>query len=409
MASHRELPSGSRIPPPKLSTRPQTSRPAPIGQPEQADVLTLLGVLLRRWYVILPGFVLAALAGYFVYESVEPIYEADAVYVLAGSEAAPGEAGEEGDGPVDGETAAGPVATSGLAIAAVAESDEVRSALAEQGLTADYTVDYESEGRLFRLEATAPVEEGVVDTANAVIEVIEEEIERRQAALGVDAAERPQLEVLARPTIAVATEEIAPDGTVVTRFVSQGVAAIVDAAPEAQAANPVPANQATAELLATTVGSEVRQTVLQEELGLESQYDIRTNRQDALPFIRISADGTEPVDVLSTLDAVRADMQAELDQRQEAAGVDPAERTELREVAVPMEAEAEAGQAIRPTLTVVGLVIALAVGGAVLLESVSNALARRRDEPVYLQLSFRSSDTEDDDDGRLSSDLDLRT
>ncbi len=383
--------------PAERSTRPSTVRPAPIGQPEQADVLTLLGVLLRRWYVLVPGVILAVVGGYFVNQSVDPVYEVEGVYLLGSG------TGQEGNGALDGETTGDPVATSGRAIAAVVEGDEVRSTLAEQGLTADYTVTYEPDAQLFRVEATARREEGVVETADAVLERVQEEIERRQAALGVDAAERPVLEVLTRPSIAVASQETAPDGTAVTAFSSQGVLAVLDASP--RAANPVPPNQATAQLLETTIDSDAREALLQEELGLTSRYNISTDRRDELPFVTIRASGTEPDDVLSTLEAVRADMQAELDQRQDEAGVDPAERTELREVAVPAEAEAEAGQAIRPTLTVVGLIIALAVGGALLLESVSNALARRRGDEVYLQWWYDASGTDADDEDRSGSEL----
>lgn len=353
-------------------------------------MLTLAGVLLRRWYILVPGAILAAVAGYFVYEAVEPIYEAEAVYVLAGDE--PGGGENEEVGVLGGEDATGPVAISGRAIAAVTEGDEIRAQLAEQGFTADYTVTFEADGQLFRVEATASLEDGVVETASAALDAVEEEIERRQNTLGVDPQQRPVFEVLARPTATVATEEVAPDGAVVTTYRSQGVAAIVDA--QARPANPVPPNQATAELLATRVGSDVRQAQLQEEFGLTSKYRVRTNRQDALPFVRIDATGTDPGDVLATLSAVRGEFDVELEQRQDAVGVNPAERTQLREVAVATEAEAEAGQAIRPTLTVVGLVIALAVGSALLLEAVTNAIARRRRDDVYLRWFYQGPDSQ---------------
>jgi F0F1-type ATP synthase membrane subunit c/vacuolar-type H+-ATPase subunit K len=356
-------------------------------------VLTLLGIFLRRWYVILPGLILAVVAAWVVNDRAIPEYETAGTLMLAmapdaeeddGDSDAEPEAGEGAD-PPGSESVAG-VAMSGRVIAEVVQSDAVRLRLLEEGLGAQYTVEYMDEGSLLEVQATADAEEEAVLTAQAVVDELDAEIESRQDDAGLEGEDRMAAEVVAEPSAAVLQETEEDDGTLTTQYVSRGVVAMVDMASEETAPNPLGANQESAQILANVMNNDAKRDQVAEHDDFD--YSVGQDRQDAAPFLYVTATGPEPDGVLETYSAARAAIEAELESRQEDAGVEPESRVVIETISEPTEVEDIGGDGIRAALTVLALIAALAFGVALLVESVVNALARRREQEAQLPLLY---------------------
>jgi hypothetical protein len=369
------------------------SRLPPLEGPPQADVLTLLGIFLRRWYVIVPGLILAVVAAWVVNDRAIPEYEAGGTLMLTvasedeedeGDDGAELEAGEEADEP-GSESVAG-VAMSGRVIAEVVQGDAVRLELLEEGLGAQYTVEYSEEGSLLEVESVSGDEDEAVLTAQAVVEELDAEIESRQDAAGLEDEDRVAAEVLAEPSAAVVQEIEEEDGTVTTQYISRGVVAMVGMAAEETAPNPVAADPATAQILANVMNSDAKRDQVVEQQDFD--YSVGQERQDAAPFLYVTAYGPDPDGVLETFSAARAAIQDELETRQADAGVEPESRVVVDTVSEPTEVEDIGGDGTRAALTVLALVAALAFGIALLVESVVNALARRREQEARLPLLY---------------------
>jgi hypothetical protein len=372
------------------------SRLPPLEGPPQADVLTLLGIFLRRWYVIVPGLILAVVAAWVVNDRAIPEYEAGGTLMLTMASEAEEDEGDDGDDGAElgseeeadepgSESVAG-VAMSGRVIAEVVQGDAVRLELLEEGLGAQYTVEYSEEGSLLEAEAVSADEDEAVLTAQAVMDELDAEIEARQDAAGLEDENRVAAEVLAEPSAAVAQEIEQEDGTVTTQYVSRGVVAMVGIAVEETAANPLGPDPASAQILANVMNSDAKRDQVAEHEDFD--YSVGQDRQDAAPFLYVTAYGPDPDGVLDTFSATRAAIQDELESRQAEAGVDPEARVVVETVSEPTEVEDVGGDGTRAALTVLALIAALAFGVALLIESVVNALARRRDQEARLPLLY---------------------
>ena len=168
------------------------------------DLLTTIRILLRRWFVVVPGLLLTAGAAYYAMQAVSPSYEAAGAVVLLG----PATAGA----PVKGEPTPPPVnpylefggalETTGEILSRTLMSQAEVDKLYAKGATATYEVGTGSEGGspIVNVIATDTDEAVAIRTVGIVAAEVRAELQRRQAAAGAPASQFIRVEDVTIPT-----------------------------------------------------------------------------------------------------------------------------------------------------------------------------------------------------------------
>ena len=174
------------------------------------DLRSLIRLLIRRWAVVIPTIAITVFVGQEMLSSVEPEFEANgSILVLAPPETAvSGTTGTSVDDvSPSSEVVSNPFAeisaalnTSAFALAQLATNEAERERITASGLSADYDVVVLSDGPILSITARAERPTQAVATAKAVMELIAERIDEREARIGVPPERRLDLEVLSTPT-----------------------------------------------------------------------------------------------------------------------------------------------------------------------------------------------------------------
>jgi len=345
------------------------------------NLKNIFGALRRRWWAA--GLVLGvtAAAVVWVVSNTADQYQATATLLLAGPEIMGLEGQPAEDEATEEEATEDEVSQGGVndvrldpnVVVEIANGDSVRSRLGIEGV--EYSVISVGEG-ILRVEALSDSEEGVVETALAVIEEIERIAEDLEASDPVSTAE---ITILSQPQfVRERAIEPSPDGEDPgdqedqVEYVAVGsVFLAVDEAPdEAPQGNPYTASDGTLRVIQEVASTDqAREAVLGGIEDETASFAMVMQPRDAVPFVYVEATAGSPEATMATLDAAVSFLDEALAQRQSITGADESTWLAFQRIAVDEEAELMAVRLGRPIATVLVLGVVAAVSLALLVDS----------------------------------------
>lgn len=154
------------------------------------DVWAITVAVLRRWYVFFPLLALTLIAAWWVGSRAPEQHEVTATVVLV-----PGTTVSEIENPYGG------IGDTAQVLEIVMGAPGVRDSMLDQGLSADYLVDARSDSRIMQMVVTADTAQRAEGTALALIEGTGQELQTRQAEVGIPESAQIGLQVLQPPTV----------------------------------------------------------------------------------------------------------------------------------------------------------------------------------------------------------------
>jgi hypothetical protein len=303
------------------------------------DILTLVRIFFRRWYVSVPISVAACLFALYVQSTVPPAYEASGSVLFEHPEFDP----------------------SRLPITMV-DLDAI----------ADSVTDELDDDLLIRVRGSTSVEViAVADTGVQAENLAAEALDRLESAVtavqvegGVDEPDRVAL--ISDRGIGEAEDLV--DG----RFQVGALATLDD--PAARTPNPYPAGGTTAQLLEVAVSSDVARTQIGEQQGPGVSFAVASSTRDG-SIMQITTVGPDAADVLAAFWPVLDALSAELEARQDRAEVPRSRHIRLAVLAAPGQVTDVSPPLDRSVAAIFALGGLLALGAAVVVESIAS---RRR-------------------------------
>ena len=167
------------------------------------DFGTLIRILVRRWYVVLPTLLITFLVAYTQVSSVKPEYTATGSILIL-------------QPPVDPTTPtppnanqanpfaqlSAPLRTTAVVISGVLSDKAVHTQIAQSGLSRDFQVTVDPDAPVTTITATASSPKVAVDTVNGLMGRFTTELQARQTASGVPPTQQLQTQTLSAPTTA---------------------------------------------------------------------------------------------------------------------------------------------------------------------------------------------------------------
>lgn len=292
------------------------------------DLIKLMLVVLRRWYVVLPLLIVGTLLSLLVARGIPPEYSATGLIVV-----------------VDGAAETGGVTTGALA-ETVQDGDTRQEIL--RGEDSTYRVTPEPDG-ILRVTATASTSAEAIRVATTVLDQL--------TPAASELSPGANVQILNRPNAAESDE---------SGFRAQGSARLLGVNDEeAGGFNGRAASSLLSQLLAGGA-------VYSEATVGDSEYEVVASRD--LPTIAVNATGTDDREVLATIQNVFNLANPQLDELARLTGAQSS-TAEARPLRVPTSAEEETKGAFRSLVALLALTAAIAVGAALLIESY---LERRR-------------------------------
>lgn len=315
------------------------------------DLLTLIQVVLRRWYVTIPVMLATLGVAWWVQTNTPPTYEASGAMLLAGPELEPSRM---------------PFVVADV-VGHVARLDdlEVQGELAIGGAT--FAV-IPASPTILTIRAVGDTGEAAVETVGNVVEWLRTEVSASQAGSTIPPDER--LEV--RTSDPVVVPERQDDGS----FQAEGTVLVVD--PTAGLENPYRPSAATGRVLEVSVESDSALERISSMTAEDIKYDVGQSNRDAAPILNVTVLGRDPGAVLAAFDVVHRTIDEDLEQRQSRAEVPVSRRVTTELIAAPEIVEDVSPPLERSAAALAAAGMLLAVGLAVLVESVSARRAPSR-------------------------------
>lgn len=167
------------------------------------DFFAAIRIVGRRWYVVVAGLILTAIAAFVVMQSVAPTYQASGSAMVVG----PAPASEDGDvDPLSLNPYArfdGATSTLAAVTVQIMNDIEVRERLHEQGANADYQIGQATSGPVISVVVIDADEQQAIDSASLVLHAVNDELDQRQAEAGAPEASRIRSFVVTEPTRSV--------------------------------------------------------------------------------------------------------------------------------------------------------------------------------------------------------------
>ena len=312
------------------------------------DLVALLQMLLRRWYVTLPivGFCLVVAVA--CEATRPPELQARGTVLLAGAEIDPLHAPET------------------LDVSAVLTAllrPETADALTDSGVA--FSARQLDDSRL-EVTAVAESQEAAESTVKEAMQWVLSHVDELPDSEDSGAAQRLDTWILTPRVVAQARG----DGI----FEATGAVWIQ----RPQVDNPYTASEATGRLLAIAVGQDRDGVRVAEQLGDEVSFEIRALPRDAAPLINVTTTAQDEGTALAAFHVVVDAMVEELDSRQARAQVPASERVIIEVLAEPQSAIDVSRPVSRTSAAIVGLGGLLALVAGVVVEGASR---RRSQEP----------------------------
>lgn len=322
------------------------------------DLLALVKVILRRWYVVLP--VVAAAVGVAAWMQLDTAREYQSMGTLILS-------------PPEHDPARSP----SVAAAVASAVQDLRSsagvdAIVEAGGSDDFSVT-RLEG--LQVQVTVP-DQGAEDTVELVMERIAQSVLDRQ--LDADIPEDEQI----RWRTAVGTgseappDDLEPDEDDPTSASTVGLLTIED--PTAGRSNPFSANDTTARLLQYAIQSDAGRLEVFQRVAHPEFRSFSVAPQSGPGILSVSTTAGDPMVAHSAFDHVAAALEEELSNRQDRAEVPTNQRLVLEVLAAPAGAVDVTAPVNRGAAAIVALGGLLAVALAILVENVAYRRRLRR-------------------------------
>jgi hypothetical protein len=169
------------------------------------DLQTLIRIIFRRWYVVIPVLALTGLVGQYMLSSTEPEYDASGSVLLL----SPFQQGDPED-PADPADVDDPgnaylafnasLRTTATAMERIMSDSSSRRAIRELGHEGTYVVEVDQEGPILNITATAQRPDEAIQTVVGVFELIAAELDERQDAVNANPDQRIRTQVLFTPS-----------------------------------------------------------------------------------------------------------------------------------------------------------------------------------------------------------------
>lgn len=145
------------------------------------DLGTLIRILLRRWYVVLPLLAITLITAVQIGRSIDPDYQARGSVLLIGPNIS------QGDEVNPLAELRSPLNTTALAIGLIAVDEQTRTEVRQLGFQGTYEVDVTPNTPIINIRVRATTPEQALLTLEAVIDAVKLKLDERQR--GVDAPE----------------------------------------------------------------------------------------------------------------------------------------------------------------------------------------------------------------------------
>lgn len=155
------------------------------------DLLTLVRIVLRRWYLVAPTLLLTAVSVFLLDQRIAPTFEARATLLLLGP--------SQQEKPINPYlNFGGSLEATAIVTKEVITSSDVALKLQEAGADAPYAVEVASGTPILTVKAEGTKREASVRTVQLVIQEIQHQLESRQRLAGAPANSLIRPEVLSR-------------------------------------------------------------------------------------------------------------------------------------------------------------------------------------------------------------------
>lgn len=308
------------------------------------DLLTLIRIVLRRWYVTMPVLLVAFGLALYVQSTIPEKYEARGSVLLE-------------DPRLDPSRLPASFVHTGAILDRFEESDAPTVVA-----TGDTRVVPRPRDR-WTLEITAVGSDpnDVESSVRATMDWVSAEVANLQDEEDVAEEERLRVSIL---TPAVAAEP-QPGGNY------EAVGEVILRDPADGIDNPYTAGGGTTSLLQAVVGSDSGRARVNERTAPGVGFDIATTRDNA-SIIMITTTGSDPAALFDAFDVVRDALASELDARQERAGVLESRRIIITDLARPQAVVDVSPPLSRAVAAIIGLGGLVALGLAVAVESIAD-------------------------------------
>lgn len=310
------------------------------------DLLTLLGILVRRWYVVLPTLLLTGFAAYTVDTRVPPEYEATGWVLI--------------ESPNLDQT------TGSSRIADILALGDDLATSPPSGLPADaeFVVQVGDTPASFVVSAAAGTASAAEQTVNLVTTALQETLSEQQSGSDVDEATRLEL----RPALPRAIPAEQTDGS----FTASMPLELRD--PTIGVANPYGPNPGTGRLLQVAITGDAGRARFSEQFEGNVAYSVDQAARDAAALLQIKTTGADRQEVLAAFFTLQQILDADLDERQARAGVPESRRVRVSPFDAPLQATDVSPPVDRATAAVLLLGGLLSIGLGV----AGNSLLRNR-------------------------------
>ena len=342
------------------------------------DFIELLKIMIRRWFVVLPVLVAAAVIGSQLVG--EPVQS----YTATGSELlvrADAESSSSSTAPIS-TSIAGSILSSAL------DQEGYRASLRERGLTSDYTVESNISSTVITINITDGSTEVVLATGQAMA------AEAQELLASVVGAETTgvRVSVVSAPT----EDDVVSFGT------QNSLTIAIAVLPSSGEANPFPPSNTTVRTL-LDLAQRPGVTEQVRAVAPAAGFVVAANDRDTAAIINISITSPNPADIGPAYGAVIDGLQIELDDLQSIYGVEPGEGTTFSTLAPPSQIVQTSSSELRVIAGIALLALAVACGLAILADTLiarRRAKRRRRGEEARPDNSIDSShgDGESSDD-----------
>ncbi len=339
------------------------------------DALTLLSILWRRWFIVLPIAVLTAAAGIAVAASPDVRYETYGSELLVTQS------------QTGGQTSTVPSLSADLVSSFVADSlltPEFELELREAGFTSNFEVTANPDSSLITVTVTG-------GDPSDVFEMTETIIDRAPAAtesfLGSDVAAAIDLSPLT-PTTRDQIVESEDSFALSVPLAASTKAATVS--------NPFPVGASTMLTLREIASRKELANAVQEEVPSGS-FGVSSEERGSAPIMSIQAGAEERTDVARVYEIVRTDLEKQLLEFQTSAGVQPEDQTVLLQLVPPETIEQTRSSTVRAAAGIALLGLGFACLAAILFDLV--AQKRRSARRAKQSPSSKSGKSTESDSG----------
>ena len=311
------------------------------------DLITLIQIVFRRWYVTVPILMATIGLAAYVQSTIPPAYEARGLVLLEEPQFDPSRLPE--------------TFVNAQALVDRIDQSQVRGDLA---VGDTQLVPNAPDRNTVEIVAIGSEPGQVESSVDGVMDWLVDDVTTLQDEEGIAEEERLRASILTP----VVTAEEQPGGSY------QATGLVVLRNPAAGVDNPFGAGGGTTSLLTAVATSDSGRARINRATSADVSFELSLTRENA-SIITITTTGPEPAEVIGAFDVIRDTLAEDLDARQARADVPTSRRIVINDLARPQSVADVSPPLSRAVAAIVAAGGLLALGAAVMIES---ALTRRR-------------------------------